>query len=70
MKSILKDTEKLSNGDKNRCEVMNYLNRLCKKYKLTVSLDTFNGFRTFNPKKPVNFWLYEPQHPDDKAPIG
>jgi hypothetical protein len=61
---------KLSNRDRERCKVMKYLDDQCKKHKLGVGLKSSRGFRTYNPKRsPVNFWLYEPQHPDDKAPV-
>lgn len=61
---------KLSNRDRERCEVMKCLDDQCKKHKLGVGLKSSRGFRTYNPdRSPINFWLYEPQHPDDKAPV-
>ena len=27
------------------------------------------GLRTLSPREQVNFWLYEPRRPDDKAPV-
>lgn len=59
---------KLSNSDKNRCEVLNEFDLLCKKYSLGVSLETNRGLRTFGPKNQINFWWYDPQHKLDKAP--
>ena len=63
------DYRKFSNSELCRFEIINYFNKFCKKYKLSVSLESKKGFRTFNPSKPINFWFYEPQHPEDKAPI-
>jgi len=59
----------LSNSDKERCTVLKYLNDLCKRHKLGVGLESSCGLRTYNPANPINFWLYEPQHPEDKAPL-
>jgi len=58
----------VSNRDIERCRVIYHLDSICKKYKLSVSLKTKHGFYTFNPENPINFWHYESQHPDDKAP--
>ncbi len=60
---------KLSNSDKERCTVLKHLDVLCKRYKLGVSLRSSHGLRTYNPANPINFWLYEPQHSKDKAPL-
>jgi len=58
----------LSRSDKARCEVLNYFYESCKKNKLGVSLKSQQGLWTPDPKNPINFWLYVPQHPEDKAP--
>lgn len=58
----------LSNADKERCYVLNYLDNSCKKRKLGVRLKSTHGLRSLNPFKPLNFWLYEPQEQYDKAP--
>jgi len=63
-------TEGLSNSDKERGIVLNYLYEQCKNYKLGVSLQSSKGLRTRNPKRPLNFWWYEPQGEYDKAPLG
>jgi hypothetical protein len=68
---ILQDSEEeliISNRDKERCEIIDYLNKICKSNSLSVSLETNNGFISYKPSLPINFWLYEPQHPEDKAP--
>jgi len=59
---------KLSNSDQERCAVLACLDTRCKAHKLGVSLQTKQGLWTPDPANPVNFWPYEPQHPDDKAP--
>lgn len=58
----------LSNSDEERCRVLEYLNASCKEHKLGVSLKTRQGLWTPDPTNPINFWFYEPQHPEDKAP--
>ena len=58
----------LSNRELNRFEVLKHLNDCCKSKKLGVSLDTFGCLCTPNPHYPINFWHYEPQHDQDKAP--
>jgi hypothetical protein len=60
---------KLSNKDRERCTVIKYLDDVCKRCKLYVGLKSSRGFKTHDPGFPINFWLYEPQHPDDKAPV-
>ena len=57
-----------SNREEVRFCIMHHINKECKKMKLGVSLKTKKRFHTFNPKNPINFWLYTPQHKYDKAP--
>ena len=57
-----------SNADVERCRVLAKLDKACKSKKLGVSLKTYRGLRTLDPKNPINFWWYEPQHEADKAP--
>lgn len=61
--------QKLSNSDQERCLVMAHLDNCCKKQRLGVGLTSSRGFKTYDPSNPINFWIYEPQHPDDKAPV-
>lgn len=58
----------LSKSDKERCCVLSEFNKKCKNKKLCVSLKTNKGLKTFDTKRPINFWWYEPQHEADKAP--
>ncbi len=61
---------KLSNRDKVRCKIINQLNMLCKQHKLSIGLSSTRGFKSYKPQYPMNFWVYEPQHLNDKAPTG
>ena len=63
------DTPHLSRTHRERCYILKHLNSLCKQRKLGVSLKTRRGLTTPNPEKPINFWLYVPQHDNDKAPV-
>jgi len=70
---LLPDNERLqiqlSNADCERCQVMRHLHTACRNASLGVGLTRTSGFRTFDPSRPLNFWWYTPQHPDDKAPM-
>lgn len=59
---------KLSNTDKARFPVLDHLDKSCKTRRLQVSLKSNQGLATMNAGKPINFWLWEPQHEKDKAP--
>ena len=51
-----------------RFSVLQCFDSLCKSHKLGVSLKKQQGLWTPNPSKPLNFWMYEPQHSADLAP--
>jgi hypothetical protein len=57
-----------SHRSQERFRVLRCFDRLCKDRKLSVSLQSCHGLYTFNPDNPLNFWLYQPQHPFDVAP--
>jgi type I restriction enzyme S subunit len=57
-----------SRASQERFQVLKKFDEACKKRKLGVSLKTKQGLWTPDPQNPINFWLYEPQHPEDKAP--
>lgn len=59
---------KLSNSEQIRCGVISYLDKLCKRHRLSIALQSTRGFKSHKPNHPINFWVYEPQHEDDKAP--
>ena len=62
-------TPGFSNRQRYRFELLRELDQLCKQRRLGVSLKTYQRLRTLDGKNPINFWLYEPQHEADKAPI-
>lgn len=57
-----------SKGDIVRFHLLKKFCGLCRRRRLGVSIRTRNHLHTFDPRKPVNFWNYEPQHDMDKAP--
>lgn len=57
-----------SRASRERFEVLKGFDESCKRRKLGVSLRTRRGLWTPNPENPINFWFYEPQRPEDKAP--
>jgi len=57
-----------SRASQERFEVLKKFDEACKQRKLGVSLKERQGLWTPRPQKPINFWMYEPQHPEDKAP--
>jgi len=57
-----------SRSSRERFHVLKELDHMCKENKLGVSLKSKRGLWTPDPKNPINFWIYEPQHPEDKAP--
>jgi len=59
----------LSNSDRERCCVLAKFDGMCKSQRLGVSLKTNRGLRTLGPLNPINFWWYEPQHEEEKAPV-
>jgi hypothetical protein len=60
---------KLSRTHKDRCPLLRDFYERCQRKLLGVSLKKSRGLKTFNPKNPMNFWWYIPQHEMDKAPM-
>jgi hypothetical protein len=58
----------LSKSGRERCFVLCELDVRCNKAKLGVSLKTFKGLKSPKPISALNFWWYEPQIEQDKAP--
>lgn len=54
--------------DRRRFQVIDHFYRRCESRKLGVSLRKYGYLRTYDPKNPINFWHYVPQHIQDKAP--
>lgn len=63
-----KADRKISKAKCNRFALVGMLSEICKSCRLRVSLREKGYLWTPVPANPVNFWNYEPQHPDDKAP--
>ncbi len=61
--------EILSSGDRERFKVLQEFDAACKRQRLGVSLRQYRGLRTLQPKNPINFWWYVPQHDQDRAPV-
>jgi len=59
---------KLSRSASERFPVLKAFDESCKARRLGVSLETKGGLWTPDPRNPLNFWMYEPQHPEDRAP--
>ncbi len=61
---------KLTSAQKERFKIMKLFYELCKKYKMGISYESSSSkcFRTEDPKRPVNFWLYKSLSDKDKAP--
>jgi hypothetical protein len=57
-----------SKADIVRFELLQGFEALCKDHNLGVNLSKKCYLWTPNPKNSINFWNYEPQHEDDKAP--
>jgi hypothetical protein len=66
------DEADAANGPSRRSEerfiFLKKFDALCKQKRLGVSQKTKQGLWTPKPENPINFWLYEPQHPEDKGP--
>lgn len=62
------EMSKPSGRSSERFRVLREVYVVSKQRKLGVSLVTKRGLWTPKPENPLNFWLYEPQHPLDKAP--
>lgn len=60
--------QSLSRSQLSRFRLLLSFDVLCKQNKLGVSLKSHEGLRTRDPKRPINFWWYEPQGDYDKAP--
>lgn len=59
---------RVSNREKSQFEVIRHLRRISHQKKLGVSLKSSKGLRTPQPCNPINFWWWESQHAEDKAP--
>lgn len=55
--------------DKERLPILHHVRETAREKALPLSLKTSRGLQTKNPKAPLNFWLYVPQRPEDRAPV-
>ncbi len=61
-------TCRVKNTDRARFKVISHLHQHCRRRRLGVSLTEEGYLRTLDPQNPINFWHYEPQCSQDKAP--
>jgi len=60
----------VSRAEENRFRhLLGPLDDMCKRHNLTVSIEKKGYLHTWNNRKPINFWNWEPQIEMDKAPI-
>jgi hypothetical protein len=60
----------ISVKDEHRFKIYKFIDEYSKRKSWKVSLKTKKGFTTYKDNdKPLNFWFYEPQHEEDKAPL-
>lgn len=53
--------------NKTRFKIVRFIHNWAKNHKLQISMSKHKGFKS-HKKGPLNFWLYEPQCENDKAP--
>lgn len=58
----------LSNREKYRFNILHDFRENCRKRDMKISLSSSHGLKSHNAKKRINFWMYDPQRPSDKAP--
>lgn len=63
------ETVLFSNGEEFRFKLLDQFNSKCKAGKYGVALDSKQCLFTYDANNPINFWHYEPQHDNDKAPV-
>jgi len=66
--SLIHFDSELAAKFKSRCQFLHDFQNLCKNNKLQVGLKSSHGLHTRNPRNPLNFWIYRPQHSEDRAP--
>ncbi len=57
-----------SNSEQMRFPLLDSFTEKCKNGSLQISLVRTKGLYTWNQDTNINFWLYKPQHENDKAP--
>lgn len=59
----------LTGRDFKRLPILQHLNSKAKARHMSISLRNNRGLKSFDNSSSINFWLYTPQSPQDKAPI-
>ena len=59
---------KLSRADRQRVPVLDATIQSCRKCGFPLDVKSKGYLWTRDPSQPINFWPYEPQHIEDKAP--
>jgi hypothetical protein len=59
---------KLSNRDRKRLPILGHVRHAAGVRSLQISLESTKGLSSRNPNNGLNFWLYTPQRPEDRAP--
>ncbi len=63
------EKDEFSNSENERFEIINKFNNIAKGYRLQIAFKSTRGFKSHRPERFINFWLYEPQHENDIAPV-
>ena len=64
-----KEEPEFSKSQGERFYILKCFVEKCKQKKMGVSVKTNRCLYTPDPRKPINFWHYIPQHTDDNAPV-
>lgn len=62
-------TDETIQTKQNRYRLIGEFYRVCRRSRMGVSLRSRGCLRTLDPRNPINFWNYEPQHEHDQAPV-
>lgn len=65
---LVAKTVEFSRNDRQRIPIVREMKRRASMIKLGLSLRSTSGLVTRKPIAHLNFWLYKPQHENDKAP--
>lgn len=58
----------LSPGDTYKARTLQFLDDINRNMRLGIRYSPNDGLKSSAPIKPLNFWFYRPQSPEDKAP--
>ncbi len=63
------EKQNFSHSENERFVIIKKFNQLAKSSKLQIAFESSRGFKSYKPENFINFWLYEPKHENDKAPV-